>query len=80
MDPSELRTMVRARIDSGALPREKCLVTWFGPGTGKPCVVCERRISRQEIECECEHPRGSLLRFHQTCFAIWEDERQAEPV
>ena len=69
--------MIRGKLDRGELPREKCLITWFGPGSGQPCVACERVISPPETECECEHPRGDVLRFHQTCFAAWDDERQA---
>ena len=75
MDPDELRTAIREKLASGALPREKCLVTWFGPGGGHHCVACERPISRQDIECECEQGHG-LLRFHQSCFAVWDVERQ----
>jgi len=53
------------------------LITWFGAGSGQRCVACEGVIGPQEIECECEHPRRELLRFHQTCFAAWDAERQA---
>ncbi len=93
MDLDRIRTMIREKLESGQLPPEKCLITWFGPGSGQRCVACERVIGPQEIECECEHPRGELLpqeiececehprgellRFHQTCFAAWDDERQA---
>jgi hypothetical protein len=77
VDLDRIRTMIREKLESGQLPPEKCLITWFGPGSGQRCVACERVIGPQEIECECEHPRGELLRFHQTCFAAWDDERQA---
>ncbi len=76
MELDELRSLTRDRLQRGELPREKCQVTWFGPGLGLPCELCRRPIRRTEIECECEHPGGGVLRFHQACFAVWDDERQ----
>ncbi len=76
MELDELRSLTRDRLQRGELPREKCQVTWFGPGVGKPCSLCERPIQRLEIECECEQSGGATLRFHQACFAIWDEERQ----
>lgn len=76
MELDALRLLTRDRLQSRELPREKCQVTWFGPGIGQPCVLCRRTIARLEIECECEHPGGDTLRFHQACFAIWDEERQ----
>jgi len=35
---------VRDKLQRGDLPREKCLITWFGPGSGQRCVVCDRAI------------------------------------
>jgi hypothetical protein len=75
MDHDELRMTIREKLARGVLPREKCQVTWFGPGAGEACVACERAISRHEIECECEQAVG-VLRFHQSCFALWDAERQ----
>jgi hypothetical protein len=76
MDREQLRMTIREKLARGVLPREKCQVTWFGPGTDNACVACERLISRQEIECECDQPLGALLRFHQGCFTVWDEERQ----
>jgi hypothetical protein len=74
----ELRSVVRDRIGRGVLPREKCQVTWFGRGSGHRCVVCDAVIAAGEIEVECEHARGDILRMHQTCFALWDELRQEE--
>lgn len=52
-----LRTLVRDKLERGSVPREKCLITWFGPGSGQRCV--------------------GVLRFHQPCFAVWDETRQA---
>ena len=76
MDADELRMAIREKLSRGALPREKCSVTWFGPGGGHRCVACERTIGRQDIECECEQGPQDVLRFHQSCFVIWDIERQ----
>ena len=76
MELEELRSLTRTRLQNAELPREKCQVTWFGPGTGACCDVCGRVITRSEIECECEQAGGAVLRFHQACFAIWDEERQ----
>ena len=78
MDLNELRVLVRDKLQRGELPPEKCALTWFGPGSGLLCVVCERTIHRTDIECECEHPRGGLIRFHQACFAAWDEARPDE--
>jgi hypothetical protein len=76
MELDELRSLTRERLQRGELPREKCQVTWFGPGVDEPCALCGRSIPRLEIECECEQSSGPALRFHQACFAIWDEERQ----
>ena len=76
MELGELRSLTRDRLQRGELPRDKCQVTWFGPGVGEPCNLCGRPVSRTEIECECEQAGGDTLRFHQACFAIWDEERQ----
>ena len=76
MELDELRSLTRDRLERGELPREKCVVTWLGPGVDQPCALCTRSIPRMEIEYECEQPSGRTLRFHQACFAIWDDERQ----
>jgi hypothetical protein len=71
-----VRVTVREKLERGEVPREKCLITWFGPGSGQRCVVCDQVIRQVEVECECEHPRGDILRFHQTCFVAWDEARQ----
>lgn len=72
----QIRVKVRDKLERGALPREKCLVTWFGRGAGLPCEACDEPVTSRQIECECEHPRGHTIRMHQGCFSVWEAERQ----
>lgn len=76
----QIRVKVRDKLERGVLPREKCLVTWFGRGGGDPCEACGEPVTPEQIECECEHPRGHTIRLHQGCFVIWESERQEAPV
>ena len=54
MELDELRSLTRDRLQRRELPREKCQVTWFGPGVGQPWALCHRPVTRLEIECECE--------------------------
>ncbi len=77
MNLDGVRIAAREKLERGDLPREKCLITWFGPGSGQSCVVCATIIEQADVECECEHPRGNVIRFHQTCFTAWDGERQA---
>jgi hypothetical protein len=83
MDTPALTAAILDRLVTGALPRQKCRMTWFGPGTGKYCVACDRRITAPDIECECEGPEGRLIFLHRQCFQIWErlreDGEAAEP-
>jgi hypothetical protein len=77
MSDEPLRTLIREKVVSGALPRVKCQITWFGPGSSQPCVACEAPIAREDVECECEHPDATVIRFHRLCFALWDEVREA---
>jgi hypothetical protein len=76
MEESEVTVKIRSKLTDGTLPREKCQITWFGPGTGKPCDACGRFVTAADIECECDHPNGAVIRFHKLCFAVWDEERK----
>ena len=53
-----LRHAIRQMILAGNLPKENCRMTWYGPGTGGVCVACEQWIAAEEIEVECDLPKG----------------------
>ena len=76
MQDDEIRSMIRTKLMHGALPYTKCQITWFGPGSGQLCIACDTPIARTEVECECEHPDGGVLRFHRSCFAVWDELRE----
>lgn len=79
MDPDQLRMTIADKIRIGRLPREKCQVTWFGPGLGRRCDACDTPIATTDIECECDQTAGGTIRFHQRCFQLRETIALREP-
>ncbi len=73
-DPDVLPHRIREKILRGELPKEPCRMTWYGPGTGGTCVACERLIPADEVEVECDLPRGGTIRLHRTCYDLWSKE------
>ena len=74
IDPDELLNIIREKILRGALPKEHCRMTWYGPGTGGICAACELPIMADEVEVECDLPGGGTMRFHVRCYQIWSEE------
>ena len=56
--------------------------TWAGPGCGAPCVICDSRVSADELEYELEFETGADgtrtedYHVHRACFVAWEAERE----
>jgi hypothetical protein len=81
MGVSEFLDTLRAKLASGALPRDPFVKTRIGPGSGRRCDACELLISTLEREVQGDLPTGDTLRFHLVCHDIWwrqERERPAE--
>jgi len=75
MDP--LAQMIQDKISSGVLPREvDFATTWYGRGTGRRCVACERPIPVFDIEVEGDLDDGGVLYFHGGCYRTWDTERR----
>ena len=83
-DEATLREFVRLAIRNGMLPRRDPARVWGGPGVGAVCRVCEKPITRDQLEYELEFPPYSgnagldklhKLHLHLRCFAAWELER-----
>jgi len=78
-DEPALREQAQAAVRGGRLPARRHDRLWGGPGTGAVCVLCHRRIGREENELEMEFDRdrpGTDRYFiHPGCFAAWEFER-----
>ena len=69
-EADDLRQAIREGIMHGALPREHCRMTWYGPGTGGTCVACEQPITPDDVEVECDLQNGGTLRFHRRCYDV----------
>jgi hypothetical protein len=77
MDP--LAELIRNKIRSGALPRAVEFVnTWYGRGTGRLCIACERPIAACDIEVEGDPGDGTALFFHGGGYRMWDIGRQRE--
>ena len=78
---AELRKVAREVLRAGKLPRQKPDHTWGGPGVGAPCAVCEKPVTRDELEYEVQFahdgasPGLDKYPLHLRCFAVWELER-----
>jgi len=73
-DDDRLRTIVRARLASGALLPVNGH-SWAGHGSGRPCAVCDAPIGSAEIEYEVKGPKGEAL-VHLNCFTAWHRESE----
>ena len=80
-DEPHLREQARAAIQNGKLPSCAPDRTWGGPGVGAPCSVCEKPVTKDQLEFEVQFARDGdnpgLDKFHVhiRCFAAWEFER-----
>jgi hypothetical protein len=76
MEPGPLE-IVRRKLDDGRLPLDGPVRTWAGYGRGSPCSVCEELIGPAQVEYEVESgSQGLAHRFHVSCHALWEAERE----
>lgn len=71
----ELRSRVRRRVSNGHLPVTLVTLINGGYGSGHKCVVCDKRVKRDEAEHDVLDPRdGSHLIFHFACYVVWQRE------
>lgn len=68
-DPS-IVALVTAGLDNGLLWILESGPIWFGRGTRKPCLVCKRRISAEEVQYDLPGPRGTGP-AHVDCYRTW---------
>jgi hypothetical protein len=84
-DEIRLREQAREAIQNGKLPARAPDRTWGGPGVGAACSVCERPVTKQELEFEIQfahdgsNPGLAKFHVHIRCFAAWEFERNKVP-
>jgi hypothetical protein len=79
-DEPRLREQARDVIKNGKLPARAPDRAWGGPGVGAECRVCEKPVTKSELEFEIQFEQeggGGLDKFHVhiRCFAAWEFER-----
>ena len=81
-DEARLREQAHAVVQNGKLPSHRPDRTWGGR---RPCAVCERPVSKDEMEFEIEFehngstPGLDKFHVHIRCFAAWEFERNKFP-
>ncbi len=71
---SQLLALAERRLRDGTLPAVRDFKTFGGPGSGRPCRLCEQPISRQEIELEIEWREQNVpcqMMLHYRCQAAW---------
>jgi hypothetical protein len=79
---ARLREQAQAAVKNGKLPARAPDRTWGGPGVGAPCSVCERPVTKDELEFEIQfahdgtNPGLDKFHVHIRCFAAREFERQ----
>src|SRR6266446_3344475 len=56
-DEARLREQARAAIENGKLPSHAPDRTWGGPGVGATCSVCEKPVTKDQLEFEVQFAR-----------------------
>ena len=80
-DEPVLREQAREAIRSGKLPSRRSDRMFGAPGSGRPCVVCGKRLTRAEMAVELQFnrrdgtPGFDQYHFHHRCYVAWEFER-----
>ena len=74
-DSDAVAAVIRSRVMSGELPRNKPTSIWAGYGSDMPCDGCGRSIGSGEVEYEVDMQDGRSLRLHHACLIVWHGER-----
>ena len=80
-DEKILREKARAAVRGGTLPARRPDRTWGGHGVGASCTICERPVTKSQMESEIQfahdgdNPGLDKFHVHIRCFAAWEFER-----
>jgi hypothetical protein len=81
-DEPILRQQAREAVLKGKLPARRPDRVWGGPGVGEICAICDKRITKEDIEYQLEFARPAedgidKYHVHLRCNAAWEFERRA---
>jgi hypothetical protein len=79
-DDADLAIRARELIRGGGLPAVRPSVHWDGPGSGRECALCGKRISHDQRENEMEVLVAAVSRdnyvLHAQCYLVWDLERR----
>jgi len=75
--PAQVKTLVAEKLATERLPIDPPAMTTTSHGSGAPCDACDEPIRPAEVECLCEFPLHSELRFHVDCFKEWRRQQDA---
>jgi len=74
----DLEALIRTRVLAGALPKDMPPKIWAGYGSGKVCSACDQIIMKAlDVEYDVEMDDGGSFLFHQSCLALWHQERES---
>lgn len=74
-----VRQLIRLRLQAGQLPRDRTIELWHGPGFGQTCDGCGQAIRTADKMCLLCADDWTVVRLHEGCFAVWDEERRAGP-
>jgi hypothetical protein len=77
MPPGEadVAAVIRAKIATGLLPRDRPQKVWVGLGSDKACDGCEQPITKEQREYEFDPLGWPTIRLHSECLGLWHVER-----
>ena len=70
---ADVAAVIRAKLAEGALPRTPGTKVWGSTANGASCMGCGEAI--RGTEYEVEFAGAVSVRFHRTCYGIWDHER-----
>ena len=77
-DEPVLREHARHALEQNKMPNRKPDRVWGGPGVGAPCTICNKPVSKDEMEFEVQfsidNPTAyfAVHHVHVRCFSAWE--------
>src|SRR5262245_25962840 len=76
MTADGIRHLIRERIQAGRLPRDHTIGLWHGSGLGQTCDGCGLTITPADrLSLMCAED-WKVIRLHEACFALWDEERR----
>ena len=78
MDPKAIRVLIRTKLLAGRLPRDSTPRVFARPGNWQKCAACEETMAKALLMMEV-YPltNGKVVRFHDDCYKLWNEERRA---